>query len=377
MAPVIRSLFEVYPEQTAATLPLGISVDGLLYGKSLDGSDPVTGEFPPAPEDQMRSALRKLAVLLQSAAGDASLIHQITALHSCPDFASLLDTAWREVFPATDRPAVEETEGYLPAGSLLQLDCHASLPRSELGGSSIEAISACPGEVTAPAGARVGPIVFGRLTAMHPCTGELQGNSLESQLRHVLENMQTFLTNAGAGLNEVTRATLYMNPPDLATMNLVWSALYPDPSDRPPHKWVPTALPEGQLAVVDVIAIPGAGGRRVIEIENAHHGDPMTMAALTGNLVSSSRVIAHRREDPADYAHQIFDNIEEIMALASGSIANLTQLTAFIGQPDYRLLVEHELTRRLPAGKERPVVHYVEADLGGVGAPRIEILGLI
>ena len=377
MPPVIRSLYEVYPEQAAATLPLGISVDGLLYGVSLDGSDPFSGESPASAEEQIRSALRKLVVLLQGAASDASLIHQISVTHRCPDFASLFDAAWDEVFPATAQPALDEVEGHLPAGCLLQFDCHASLPRSELSGSSIEAIGVCPGEVSAPSGAKVGPIVFGRLTAMHPCTGEIQGNSLESQLRYVLENMQVFLSNAGSGLNDVARTTLYMNPPDLATMNLVWSALYLDPSDRPPHKWVPAALPKGQLAVADVIAIPGAGSRRVIEIESVHHGDPMTMAALTGNVVSSSRVIAPRREDPADYARQIFDNIEEIMALAGGDITNLTQLTAFIGQPEYRLLVEHELTHRLPAGNQRPVVHYVEAHLGGVQAPRIEILGLI
>ena len=377
MPPMIRSLFEVYPEQTAATLPLGISVDGLFYGKSLDGSDPVTGEFPPSPEEQMGLALRKLAVPLRGGSGDNSWIHQIVAVNRCPDFASLFDETWSEIYPATPRPAIEEAEGHPPAGCLIQLDCHASLPRSVLSGSSIEAISTCPDPGSAPAGARVSSIIFGRLTAMHPCTGELQGSSLESQLRYVLENMQTFLSKAGTGLNEVARATLYMNPPDLATMNLVWGALYPDPSDRPPHKWVPAALPKGQLAVADVIAVPGAGGRRVIEIESARHGDPMTMAALTGNLVSSSRVIAPRREDPADYTRQIFDNIEEIMALAGGGITNLTQLTAFIGQPEYRLLVEHELTQRLPAGTKRPVLHYVEANLGGVGAPRIEILGLV
>ena len=374
---MIESIFEVYPEQSLATMPLGISVDGLIYGRGLDGADPVSGEISRLPEEQMRSAVSKLKALIEGAGGDASSIRRISAVHQCPDVAGLFEAAWRELFPGVDRPAFAETPGHLSPGRLLELDCYAAVSGSQANDGGIEALSACPDDAGGPAGARLGPIVFGRLTAMEPCTGRPRGDDLESQLRHVLENMALFLGNAGAGLNEVAHVTLFMRPTDLSIMNLVWSALYPDPADRPPHKWVPAALPEGHFAAADVIAVPGAAGRRVIEIENARHGDPMTMAALTGNLVTSSRVIATRREDPADYARQIFDNIEEIMARAGGSIESLTQLTAFVGLPEYRLLVEGELTRRLGANEQRPVVHYVEANLGGVKAPRIALLGLV
>ena len=205
----------------------------------------------------------------------------------------------------------------------------------------------------------------------------MRGGHLMTQLFYALENMRMLLEATGSGLHEVARATLYMNPADLRVMNAVWSALYPDEADRPPHKWVPAVLPPGHAAMVEFLAVRGARERRCLEVEDMRHGDPMTMAAVTDGLVTSSRVIASRRDTPREYAAAVFDNIEEIMASAGGSIADLTQATAFIGEPEYAALVEEQLTARLPAGTKRPVVHYVEAGLGGQAAPRVEILGVI
>jgi enamine deaminase RidA (YjgF/YER057c/UK114 family) len=128
---------------------------------------------------------------------------------------------------------------------------------------------------------------------------------------------------------------------------------------------------------VQVLAVKGAPPRSVIELDSVRHGDWMTMAALTGNVVTSSRVIAPRTDDPGVYTSRVLDNIEAIMKRAGGELKDLQQLTAFIGDASYRALVEDEVKRRWDRGATLPVMHFVEANLGGIRAPRIEILGLV
>ena len=124
-----------------------------------------------------------------------------------------------------------------------------------------------------------------------PCTGEMRGDGLEAQLRGAFANMDLFLKAGGAGREHVARVTVFMT--DLAErqlLNVVWSELYPDPDDRPPHKYVPTALPSGQLVSIQVLALPGAA-RRVLTVPGLEHQDPMSMGALTANL----DLLAHLR----------------------------------------------------------------------------------
>ena len=250
----------------------------------------------------------------------------------------------------------------------------------EVFGEVFKEVFLCPEHNSIPAGVRLGPIVFAAgLASVDPCTGALKGDGLEAQLRGAFENMERFLEEAGSGKHEVARVTVFMS--DLAErqlLNVVWSELYPDPDDRPPHKYVPAVLPPGHLATVQVMAVASTPRRRVIELESVHHNDPMSMAALTANLVTSSRVVTGQRvEDADEHTQLVFGNVAEIMEIAGGDFGGITQITAFVGGPEYRENIERELTRRLGQSGEQPKLHLLEANLGGGGAPRLEILGLV
>jgi 2-iminobutanoate/2-iminopropanoate deaminase len=248
-----------------------------------------------------------------------------------------------------------------------------------MNGGLFQEIFLCPEHNALPAGVRLGPmLVAPALTAADPCSGAIADDGLEAQLRAAFANMDRFLDAGGAGRGHVARATVFMA--DLSErqfLNLVWAELYPDPNDRPPHKYVRAALPEGVLAAIQVLALVGAP-RRVLEIPGLVHGDPMSMGALTGNLVTSSRIFGGGHSEDIDaHTAALFESAAVLLQSAGGSLANLTQVTAFIGGPEYRESVEQAWRRVTGTGPDAPVLHILETDLGSNGVPRIEILGLI
>jgi hypothetical protein len=104
----------------------------------------------------------------------------------------------------------------------------------------------------------------------------------------------------------------------------------------------------------------------------------MSMGALTANLVTSSRIFAGRRvEDVDEHTAMLFESAAIMLQQAGGGLANLTQVTAFIGGPAFRQNVATAWERVVSGRENPPVLHVLEADLGGNGAPRIEILGLL
>lgn len=246
-------------------------------------------------------------------------------------------------------------------------------------GELFQEVYLCPEHNSLPAGVRLGPMLFApNLVSDDPCTGVLRGGGLDSQLRGAFDNMDRFLSAAGAGREHVARVTVFMT--DLSErqlLNVVWSELYPDPNDRPPHKYVPAVLPEGVLAAVQVMALVAAP-RRVLAVPGLVHGDPMSMGALTGNLVTSSRIFAGRRvEDADEHTAILFESVRTLLQQAGGDLSNLTQVTAFIGGPEYRDSVEEAWRRLTGSGADAARLHMLETNLGGGAAPRVEILGLL
>ncbi len=248
-----------------------------------------------------------------------------------------------------------------------------------MNGELFQEIYLCPERNSLPAGVRLGPVLLAPwLTAADPCSGALSAAGLEAQLRAAFANMDRFLAAAGAGRGDVVRVTVFMA--DLAErqlLNIVWSGIYPDPADRPPHKYVRAALPEGVLAAIQVLALTGAS-RRVLEIPGLVHGDPMSMGALTGGLVTSSRIFAGRRFDDLDqHTAALFESAATLLRSAGGDLDSLTQVTAFVGRPEYRSAVEQAWKQTAAGAAEKTRLHVLETDLGGNGWPRIEILGLV
>ncbi len=246
-------------------------------------------------------------------------------------------------------------------------------------GETLREIYLCEEHSSLPSGVRLGSFVLApAISAADPCTGALPSGGLEAQLRATFANMDAFLEAAGVGREHVARVTFALSSlSERRLLNPVWSEWFPNPADRPPHKYVPAALPPGVLVTAQLIALAGAR-RRVLDIPGVEHQDPMSMGALTGNLITSSRVVAGRPVDDADeQVALVLDNVGSLMRQAGADFGSLTQVTAFVGDVRYYASVERELRQRLGESPEPPVQHVIEADLGGNGLPRIEIIGLV
>lgn len=257
-------------------------------------------------------------------------------------------------------------------------------------GEIFQELYLAPQQNSLPAGVRVGPVLFSHaLLPVDPATQKVVPGDMEAQLRAVFQNMDGFLTAAGASQSDVAHITLFMaQVSDRTAMNAVYKTWYPDPNNRPPHKYVPVALPEGVLAAAQVIAVPGSA-RKVIEVPGIGHQDWMSMSSLQGNLVSSSRIFGtdpatgKGSQDADEHTAIVFRNADAVLQLAGGSWDNVTQVTAFIGGAELRATVEQQVQQRVGAG-DKLALNLLETNLGGQTAPggrpmlpRIEVLAVL
>ena len=243
-----------------------------------------------------------------------------------------------------------------------------------------EEIYLCEEKNSKPVGIRFGSFVFApNLAPVDPCTGAIKAKDLDGQIEAIFGSIDTFLKSSGLGHDNITRVTFFMSDlTDRIKLNPRWENWFPNPNDRPPHKYVPTTLPEGLLVSAQVMALEGSQPRKVLEVPGAVHNDPMSMGALTGNLITSSRVVTGEQTDnEEEHTAKVFANVGALLNDAGGDYKNLTQVTAFIGGPESRASVEKELQKLTGSGNDAPVLHLIEANLGGSRFARLEVLGLL
>jgi enamine deaminase RidA (YjgF/YER057c/UK114 family) len=352
-------------------------VNEVIYAH-LDPSDSVTGALPATDIGQADSVISKLTELIDRSGLMLDSIGEIAAVCRTDATYRLLSEHLATTFAAGLRtPRLRRMIGFLAEGHSMELHC-VMRAETKAGATSTPPIESGGQNAIQANGYAIGTLVVSsRIGPRSPSEGSVQGNDCLNQLRYALQNVASFLGAAGSSWHEVARATVFMDPVDLPSLNIAWAEIYPDPEARPPHKYVPASLPEGEMVAVQVLAVKNVSSVQVIELDSIRHGDWMTMAARTGNVVTSSRIIAPRTEDAGAYTKQVLDNIEEIMRRAGGGLQDLQQITSFIGDPSYRRLVEDDLRGRLGQQARLPVMHFIQAPLGGVRAPRMEILGLI
>jgi len=366
-----------------------IRIGDWLFSSRCHGNDQVSGEVVAGGlEAETKQTLENLATLVKLAGGSESNIVSMTMFGRNPSYMPEARRIFEQRFPdPAQRPALNQLVNVIAPRFDVSIEMAALLERGRDedrrqavgGGERFQEIFLCPQHSSLPAGVRIGPLAFAAaLTGADSCTRALPEGGLEAQLRGAFENMDRFLEAAGGGRQEIARVTVFLaDLSERLILNPIWSELFPDPNDRPPHKYVPAVLPDGYLAVVQVMALIGAP-RRVLEIAGVVHNDPMSMGALTGNLVTSSRIVTGQRlEDTDEHTRVVFGNAEALMKDAGGDFRGVTQITAFVGEAQYRQNVEKELRRRVGEGDDGPKLHILETNLGGGGAPRLEILGLL
>ena len=122
-------------------------------------------------------------------------------------------------------------------------------------------------------------------------------------------------------------------------------------------------------------------GRGVLPRLASEALNPVDLFAGAGvaapRLLSRVARTAVTAPDVAQQTASVFESVGAVLKDAGAQYSNLTQVTAFIGDPKFQAIVEKEFERLVGTGKDAPVLNVLETDLGGGGFPRVEILGLI
>jgi enamine deaminase RidA (YjgF/YER057c/UK114 family) len=347
-----QRLFDVYDADPTVLCPLGVRVDDLVYGAGLEGLEAGGGIA-----QQFEAAMSKARTLLQRAEAGVDYTVIITCYVPAPAHRDAIEELW--VGAVADwkyKPRLDIRPAQLLDGELCRLEVLADGGRGEA--SQLNPLSLDGGADLPPLGARLGPIVYApAITAADQESGRIATESREKQIRGALENMDRFLEAAGIGRGQVARVAFYMN--DVVNrddLHRVWEEWYPDAADRPPHIYLPVALPPGCEVMVQVVAV-AQGVRRVIEVPGIRHGDPMSMAALTGQLITSSRVMAGRdgprNDSVAEWTRACFENIGTLLRRGGAGWPDVTQLTAYLSDPAFGEVVEREWRSRVPEGSGR------------------------
>jgi enamine deaminase RidA (YjgF/YER057c/UK114 family) len=230
-------------------------------------------------------------------------------------------------------------------------------------------------------GSRVSAVLMGPLVyapALLPLTEP--GAGLDAQLESVLGRVRSVLGEAGCGTSDLVRVTLFMREvKDRRVLNEVWREWFPDPARRPPHKYIPAAVPGGHEVMADAVAVLD-GGRRILQVPGLEHRDPMSMGARAGNLVFSSRLFASGETVESQLA-RLLGHASSLMREADGDLRDLTQVTLFADSPAAAARAEgawREAWQKVSAGTgTEPELQVAVVDLGGNGKPRMEVIGVI
>jgi enamine deaminase RidA (YjgF/YER057c/UK114 family) len=227
------------------------------------------------------------------------------------------------------------------------------------------------------AGVRVGDLVVAPFLEGAPSASG-GAAATRAQLEGVLATMDLVLDAAGAMRSEVIRVTFFLRDVlERPILNSVWEEAFPDPAARPPHKYVPARLlGEGVRVAIGVLALVGASAQ-VLTIPDVAHVDPMSMGQRSGNVVTSSRLFA-AEDDVETQLTRLLERARLLLSAAGGELSDLTQATFFVGTPEIAEAVDARWQAGWSPSEEPPVLHVIEADLGGGnGLPRVEILGLL
>jgi enamine deaminase RidA (YjgF/YER057c/UK114 family) len=349
-----------------------IKIGNWVFSSRLHGADPATGRMVEGgAEEQATQLYKNMASLAEQAGARKENIVQVNTFGNDEAYMAPSRKAFQAAFP--QKPAYHPLISFIRANNALMAEMAATTSRDEV----FEELYLAPEKNNVAAGAKVGPVIFAAdLTGIDPATSQLVGSDTESQLRHAIKNMDTLLAAAGSHRGELARVNFFMaNMRDKdPVLNPVWEGEFPNPDDRPPHSYIPGKLPEGYQVSVQVLAVRGAS-RRSLYVEGVQHGDPMTLGALTGNLVTSSRIFGGG-QDPMEHTRLMFGTASNLLQQVGGNLGDLQQALIYISKPEYQEAVE---TRwREGNGGKDVRFNYVETDLGrGNLLPRLQMIAIV
>lgn len=240
--------------------------------------------------------------------------------------------------------------------------------------SGPDVIHAGPEDGTTPVSVQVGPYLLAPV--IYPDAPDGDPGGTRAQLTSVLDQMTDVMRRAGAGTRQIARVTFFLSGLDKRpALNEVWAARFPSGDDRPPHKYIPAELPPGIDVALQVLSLPGER-RRELGVPGVVHGDPMTLGARTGPLLTTSRLFVTSEEEAGGGLDELFDRIRRMLDAGGTTIAAVRQLTFFTGDPAMRADIWRrcwDIWKDTPA---RPEISMSGVPLPGTGFPRVEVLAL-
>jgi reactive intermediate/imine deaminase len=265
--------------------------------------DPAFPYYGSAIKRQTRFILDKLSKTFEAAG--TSLDHAVKAhvFHADLRNFDAFDEVWREYFP--NQPPCRATVGMagnLVPGCLVQVDLIAALPsarRNVLSSNAPRAPVAYSeimevGDLIFASGLmasdyKIGVPTEARISPAFP----YYGSDIKHQTRYILKNFGTVFAAAGATLDHVVKAHVYLK--DLRDFNgfdEVWKEFFAAPPPRT-TVGIPDLLVRDALVEVDLIAAKPSAARQVISVPDIPKPIANYAPAIrAGNLVFAAGALA-------------------------------------------------------------------------------------
>lgn len=106
-----------------------------------------------------------------------------------------------------------------------------------------------------PAACRVGNVVYsGAIVGTDKVNGTKR--DLDEQVTVMFQRMRDIVKAAGCELSDVVKVTVWLaDRNDRAAVNREWTAMFPDPRDRPARHAIQVELDEATLVQCDFVAV--------------------------------------------------------------------------------------------------------------------------
>jgi 2-iminobutanoate/2-iminopropanoate deaminase len=363
----LRRLLELYAPQPRATMPLGVRVNDVIYAGNVTGADVATGEIAQDLEAQFNAALSLLRQVIEAGGGSITDVRHVEASVADQQDGELIETS---LLDSLRGATVEASPSRLPPGQLLRLDAIASTTPDVQDEIAIVRIGS-----TVVASQISGVLFSAAITATDPETGELP-DGIEAQMDAAFRNLDATLQAASTDSGSVLRIGGYLR--DLSQKDVLNGAMvrrFPDPAQKPVHKYVPAALPAGVEVALQFLARLDAP-RRIIEIPGIVHNDPISLGAIAGNLFVTSRVQGRLEATAIAQAERLIQqHARTLMTHVGGELRHVTQTTWGIGDPAYAVDIASAMQRAWPVAG--PDLRVIEADFPHSPLPRLEFIAVL